>query len=185
MLKKKAATKKKTVAKAPVKAKKKVTKSVAKAGLAVGSLAPQFSLPTDQGDDVTLADFKGQKHVVLFFYPKDNTPGCTKEACAFQEDLKAFTKHGAVVIGVSPDSAKSHAKFRENYNLSFALGADDGAKVAKQYGVWVEKSMYGRTYMGIQRATFLIAKDGTIAHVWPKVSVEGHSEDVLSVLKAL
>ncbi len=195
MLKKKVTAKKAKLTKSAAPVKKKVTKSpavakkkpakVAELGLSVGDKAPVFSLPTDTGGDVSLAGFKGKKHVVLFFYPKDNTPGCTKEACAFQADLAKFTKLGAVIVGVSPDSTKSHSKFRKNFDLEFELGADDGAAVAKQYGVWVEKSMYGRTYMGIQRATFLIGKDGKIAHVWPKVSVEGHSDEVLAVLKAL
>ncbi len=177
MVKKKVTTRK--------KATTKPAKKAATSRFEVGDKAPAFTLPTDTDGDVSLADFKGKKHVVLYFYPKDNTPGCTTQACTFEEDIKAYAKLGAVVIGVSPDSVKSHNNFRTKYGLSFYLGADDGAKVAKQYGVCVEKSMYGRTYMGIQRATFLIKKDGTISHIWPKVSVTGHSEDVLAALKDL
>ncbi len=151
----------------------------------VGAAAPAFALPTDSAGTVRLADFKGEHHVVLYFYPKDNTAGCTKQACAFQDDLAKLTRQGAVVIGVSPDSVASHAKFRDKYDLKFILAADEGAKIADKYGVWLEKSMYGRKYMGVQRATFLIDKKGKVAAVWPKVKVPGHSAEVLAALKEL
>jgi peroxiredoxin Q/BCP len=149
---------------------------------AVGKKAPNFTLPTDHGKDVSLSEFKGKKNVVLYFYPKDDTPGCTKQACAFQESSKAIAKSDAVVIGVSPDPAAKHAKFRTKYGLEFILGADTDHKVAEAYGVWAEKSMYGKTYWGNLRATFVINKEGIITKVWPKVSVDGHADEVLEAL---
>ncbi len=152
---------------------------------AVGAKAPSFKLPGDLGGELSLADYKGKKAVVLYFYPKDDTPGCTKQACAFEKDLKKLTAKGAVVIGVSPDPLKAHEKFRKKYQLNFSLASDDGAEVAKKYGVWVEKNLYGRKYMGVQRATFLIGKDGKVAAAWPKVKVDGHSAEVLKALDQL
>jgi len=151
----------------------------------VGDHAPEFTLSTDQGTTVSLHDYLGKKNVVLYFYPKDDTPGCTKEACTFQEHLDHFTATDTIIVGVSPDDTASHGKFRQKYSLSFPLGADVDSSVATRYGVWGEKSMYGRTYMGVSRATFLINKHGKIAAVWPKVKVDGHSEEVQAAIAAL
>ena len=151
---------------------------------AVGRRAPAFKMLDEAGRTVDLSSLKG-KSVVLYFYPKDNTPGCTIEACDFRDHHAAFAKAGAVILGVSPDSSKSHAGFRGKYELPFSLLVDAEHGVAETYGVWVEKSMYGRRYMGIQRATFLIDKDGAVAKVWPKVKVDGHAADVLATIKSL
>ncbi len=151
----------------------------------IGATAPAFSAPTDDGETFKLADYKGEKHVVLYFYPKDDTPGCTAQACAFQDDAKQYAKLGAVVVGVSKDSAKSHLKFKDKYKLKFPLLIDEDHKLAEKYGVWLEKSMYGRKYMGMQRATFLISKNGKIAAVWPDVKVTGHTDEVIAALKTL
>ena len=150
-------------------------------GLKVGSRAPAFSLPNEKGQMVKLSELKGKK-VVLFFYPKDNTSGCTKEACAFRDGLQAIRKKGAVVLGVSADSVASHQKFSQKYDFNFPLLSDESKAMIQAYGVWKEKSMYGRKYMGIERTTVLIAKDGTISHVFPKVKVDGHYEEVLNAL---
>lgn len=150
----------------------------------VGSAAPPFDLPTDGGGTVKLSDFKGKK-VVLYFYPADNTKGCTVEAIDFSTHLAAFEKAGAVVIGVSPDSVASHDKFKSKHDLSIILAADVDRKTIEAFGVWVEKQMYGRKYMGVERATFLIAPDGNIAKVWRKVRVKGHVEAVLEAAKSL
>jgi len=152
--------------------------------LKTGDKAPNFALPTDGGGKVSLAELKG-KSVVLYFYPKDDTSGCTAEAIAFSKDSKAFKGAGAVVIGVSKDSAASHDKFKAKYDLTVTLVADEQTKTAEAYGVWVEKSMYGRRYMGMERATFLIDGKGIIRHIWRKVKVPGHSSDVLAAVKAL
>ena len=152
--------------------------------LKAGDAAPDFSMPTDTQETVSLSDFNG-KPVVLYFYPKDDTPGCTKEAISFSEMGSDFEKAGAVVIGVSRDTVKKHAKFRDKHNLSVLLGSDEYGQVTQDYDVWVEKKMYGRTYMGIDRTTFLIDSSGKIAHVWRKVKVPGHAEDVLEAVKAL
>jgi peroxiredoxin Q/BCP len=152
--------------------------------LKVGDKAPLFTLPADGGSKVSLAELKG-KSVVLYFYPKDDTSGCTAEAIAFSKDSKAFKAAGAVVVGVSKDSPASHDKFKAKYDLSVTLVADEEIKTAEAYGVWVEKSMYGRRYMGMERATFLIDAKGTIRHIWRKVKVPGHSADVLSATKSL
>ena len=152
--------------------------------LKVGDKAPNFTLPADGGSKVSLAELKG-KSVVLYFYPKDDTSGCTAEAIAFSKDSKAFKAAGAVVVGVSKDSAASHDKFKAKYDLSVTLVADEETKTAEAYGVWVEKSMYGRRYMGMERATFLIDGKGIIRHIWRKVKVPGHSADVLAAAKAL
>ncbi len=150
---------------------------------AVGTAAPAFTMPTDSGGEISLAALKGKK-VVLYFYPKDDTSGCTKEACAFRDALPDFTGIDAVVIGVSKDSAASHDKFKKKYELTFPL-ASDTSGVCEAYGVWVEKSMYGKKYMGIERATFLIDASGKIAKVWNKVKVDGHAAEVLAAAKAL
>lgn len=150
-----------------------------------GDRAPDFSLASSDGGTVALASFRGVKNVVLYFYPKDDTPGCTVQACKFRDDLSQYAGHDAVVLGVSGDDLKSHGKFRDKFKLSFPLLADTSTATAQAYGVWVEKKMYGNKKLGIQRATFLIGKDGKIAHVWPKVSVEGHSDEVLAALREL
>jgi peroxiredoxin Q/BCP len=151
----------------------------------VGDPAPAFSLPTDGGGSLDLASFVGKKNVVLYFYPKDDTPGCTVQACTFEKDNTDYASTDTVVVGVSADSADSHARFRRKYSLNFPLVVDEGAKLANRYGVWVEKNNYGKKYMGIQRTTFLIGKDGKIANVWPRVTVDGHSAEVLSALRGL
>ncbi len=148
-----------------------------------GDAAPNFDLETDTGR-VQLAGLKGNT-VVLYFYPKDDTSGCTAEGIAFSEAIGDFRKAGAVVVGVSKDSARKHAKFREKYGLKVELGADPEGEVIERYGVWVEKSMYGRKYMGIERATFLIGPDGTVKQVWHKVKVPGHAAEVLAAAKNL
>jgi peroxiredoxin Q/BCP len=149
-----------------------------------GAKAPDFTLPTDGGGTVSLAKLKG-KRVVLYFYPKDDTTGCTAEACGFRDIFPNFRKADAVVIGVSRDSAASHDKFKKKYQLPFTLAADTEGKATEKYGVWVEKSMYGRKYMGIERATFLIDEKGVIRNVWHKVKVTGHVDEVMTALKEL
>ncbi|HEX5279854.1 MAG TPA: peroxiredoxin [Micropepsaceae bacterium] len=149
-----------------------------------GDRAPDFDLPADGGRRISLSNFKG-KSVVLYFYPKDDTSGCTAEALAFTKDAKSFARAGAVVIGVSKDSVASHDKFKAKYDLTLDLAADEETKTAAAYGVWVEKSMYGRRYMGMERATFLIDEKGKIRQVWRKVKVPGHSAQVLDAVKAL
>jgi thioredoxin-dependent peroxiredoxin len=149
-----------------------------------GDKAPDFTLPTDGGGSVTLSKLKG-KRVVLYFYPKDDTSGCTAEACGFRDTFPNFKKIDATVIGLSRDSVASHDKFKKKYQLPFALAADVEGKVTERYGVWVEKSMYGRKYMGIERATFLVDEKGVVKKVWHKVKVPGHVEEVLAALKAL
>jgi len=149
-----------------------------------GAKAPSITLKASTGRTVKLSDFKG-KPIVLYFYPKDDTPGCTVEAKEFQANLKAFQKVGAIILGISPDDEKSHCRFSEKYGLKFTLLSDEEHQVAKRYGVWVQKSMYGKKYMGVQRATFLIDRNGRIAKVWPKVKPEGHAEEVLAALTAL
>jgi len=152
--------------------------------LTVGSNAPDFSLPRDGGGTVSLSDFSG-KPLVLYFYPKDDTSGCTIEASDFSSLKDQFAAAGAAIIGVSPDSAKSHDKFVKKHNLSITLAADEEKTVLEAYGVWAEKSMYGKKYMGVERTTFLIDANGNIAKIWPKVKVPGHAEDVLAAVKAL
>ena len=151
------------------------------ASLTVGDKAPGFSLPSTDGSMISLKEFKGKK-VVLYFYPKDDTSGCTKEACSFRDNLARVKKKGAVLIGVSADSVNSHKKFTDKYDLSFPLISDEEKSMIKAYGVWKEKSMYGRKYMGIERTTFIIDEKGKIAHIFPKVKVEGHTDEVLAVL---
>lgn len=150
----------------------------------VGDKAPSFSLPTDGGGEISLKDLKG-KTVVLYFYPKDDTSGCTAEACAFRDALPDFSKVEAEVIGVSRDPVKKHDKFKEKYDLTFPLASDEDGEVCEAYGTWVEKSMYGRKYMGIERSTFLIDGKGVIRNVWRKVKVPGHAEEVLKAARAL
>jgi thioredoxin-dependent peroxiredoxin len=150
----------------------------------VGDTAPDFTMPTDGGGEVSLAKLKGRP-VVLYFYPRDDTPGCTKEACGFRDSFPDFTGVDAEIIGVSRDTVGKHDKFKAKYDLPFTLGADEDGAVTEAYGVWVEKSMYGRKSMGIERATFLIGKDGKIAKVWRKVKVPGHVDEVLEAVKAL
>jgi peroxiredoxin Q/BCP len=149
-----------------------------------GKKAPAFALEATDGTKIALKDFAGKQPVVLYFYPKDMTSGCTTEACDFRDNGAALKKLGVAVLGVSPDSVKSHGKFTEKEQLNFPLLADVEKKVAEAYGVWVEKSMYGRKYMGIERSTFLIDKDGKIAKAWRKVKVPGHVAEVLAAAKA-
>ena len=147
-----------------------------------GDVAPDFTLPTDDGE-VSLAALKG-KTVVLYFYPKDDTSGCTVEAQDFTARRQDFESAGAAVVGVSKDSVKSHGKFRAKYELTHTLGSDETGAMLESYGVWVEKSMYGRKYMGISRDTFLIGPDGRIKRIWRKVKVPGHADEVLKAVKA-
>jgi peroxiredoxin Q/BCP len=147
----------------------------------VGSKAPDFQLADHTGKTVSLSQLAG-KNVVLYFYPKDDTPGCTREACNFRDEHSALEKAGAVVLGVSPDGEKSHQKFATKYSLPFTLLSDTEHKVADAYGVWGEKSLYGRKFIGLTRATFLIDAKGNVKHVWPKVKVDGHVAQVLSAL---
>ncbi|MGH7952903.1 MAG: thioredoxin-dependent thiol peroxidase [Limisphaerales bacterium] len=146
-----------------------------------GEVAPGFSADTNGGGKISLADFKG-KNVVLYFYPRDDTPGCTKEACAFREHYADFKKRGAVVLGVSTDSAKSHNKFVEKFKLPFTLLADEDKKIVEAYGVWGEKSFMGRKYLGTHRVTFLIGSDGKIKKIWPQVKPDEHAAEVLAAL---
>jgi peroxiredoxin Q/BCP len=149
----------------------------------VGSMAPEVLLTLADGSETGTSAFKGRTFVV-YFYPKDDTPGCTNEAKAFSALMPEFEKAGVAVVGVSKDSAKSHAKFIAKYDLKVALAADTDGSVCEAFGVWVEKSMYGKTYMGIERATFLIDADGRIAQLWRKVKVPGHAESVLAAAMA-
>jgi thioredoxin-dependent peroxiredoxin len=150
--------------------------------LKVGQKAPDFSVLNDEGQKVKLSDFKGKK-VVLYFYPKDDTPGCTKEACAFRDGISAVKKKGAEVLGISTDSVESHQKFKKKFELNFPLLADTDKKIVESYGTWKEKSMYGKKYMGIERTTFVIDEQGKISHIFPKVKVDQHYEEVLGALK--
>lgn len=146
-----------------------------------GDQAPDFSADASGGGKVKLADFKG-KNVILYFYPKDDTPGCTKEACAFRDHFAAFKKKGAVVLGVSVDPVKAHDKFVEKYKLPFTLLADVDKEIVEAYGVWGQKTFMGRKYLGVHRVTFLIGPDGKIKKIWPKVKPEEHAEEVLAAL---
>lgn len=150
----------------------------------VGQTAPDFTAPRDGGGEISLSGQK-PKAVVLYFYPKDDTPGCTKEAIGFTEELDAFDAAGTVVIGVSKDTAAKHDKFVVKHDLKIALASDEDGKICDDYGVWVEKSMYGKTYMGIERATFLIDGSGEIVRVWRKVRVKGHVAEVLDAAQSL
>ena len=144
-----------------------------------GDIAPDFTLKTDAGETVRLKDFKGKK-VILYFYPKDMTSGCTAEACDFRDNIKKFGKKNTVVLGVSADSIESHQKFKEKYNLPFTLLSDESKKVLRDYGVWREKNMYGKKYMGIVRTTFVINEAGRIDNVFEKVNVNGHINELLA-----
>jgi peroxiredoxin Q/BCP len=150
----------------------------------IGDKAPDFTLPTDANGKVSLGKLRGQK-VVLYFYPKDDTPGCTAEACGFRDSFPKFGKLEATVIGISRDTVAAHDKFKKKHELPFILAADEKGEVNERYGVWVEKSMYGRKYMGIERATFLIDEKGVVRGLWHKVKVSGHVEAVLAAAKAL
>jgi peroxiredoxin Q/BCP len=150
---------------------------------AVGKAAPAFTLAANTGEKVRLADFKGKKIVVLFFYPKDMTSGCTKEACSFRDNYAALKEAGVEVLGISPDPVRQHEKFVEKQDLNFVLLADEDHKVAEKYGVWQVKRMYGNEYMGIARTTFVIDRDGKVAHVFVKVKPEGHAAAVLDWIK--
>jgi len=190
---KKAAAKKpltkKIVAKKPA-AKKSAPKAAApkiaakSSGPVAGAKAPEFNLPTDGGGSIALSELRGRA-VILYFYPRDDTPGCTVEACAFRDFLPHFTGANAAILGVSTDNARSHDRFKAKYGLPFPLIADEAHTLAEAYGVWVEKNRYGRKYMGTERATFLIDADGKVAKVWRKVKVEGHAEDVLAAARGI
>lgn len=163
----------------------KTTKTAKADGLpAEGRKAPPFSLPADDGSTVTLKGLAGKK-VVLYFYPKDDTPGCTTEGIDFSALKKKFDAAGAVVLGVSKDSVEKHCKFRDKHNLTVRLLSDEEGKVLEAYGVWGEKSLYGRKFMGINRVTFLIDEKGVVRRVWPKVKVAGHAEEVLAAVKEI
>lgn len=149
-----------------------------------GDIAPDFTLPADSGQTITLSALKGER-VVLYFYPKDDTPGCTKEACGFRDNLPALGKLGAKVIGISKDTPAKHDKFRDKYDLNFPLASDKDGKICEAYGIFKEKSMYGKTFMGIERTTFLIDPDGKIEEIWHKVKVDGHVEEIMERLQAL
>ena len=149
-----------------------------------GKRAPDFTAATDSGGKVRLYDLRG-KAVILYFYPKDDTTGCTREACAFRDALPNFSKAKATVIGVSKDSVVRHDKFKAKYDLNFPLVSDEDGKICEKYGTWIEKTLYGRKYMGIDRATFLIDGTGTVRRIWRKVKVPGHVEEVLDAAKAL
>lgn len=150
----------------------------------IGDKAPNFSIPISNGEVIALKTLQG-KFIILYFYPKDDTPGCTIEANDFNELRQEFEENNAMLIGVSKDDLNSHEKFKKKYDLKFSLGSDTEGVVCNQFGVMIEKSMFGKKYMGINRSTFLIDKEGKIAHIWPNVSVQGHAREVLNVLKAL
>jgi peroxiredoxin Q/BCP len=150
----------------------------------IGDKAPDFTLPTDGNGTLTLSRLKG-KPVVLYFYPKDDTSGCTAEACGFRDAFPDYGKTGAVVVGVSKDTVSSHDKFKKKYSLPFTLASDAGSDVCEKYGVWKERSMYGRKYMGIERSTFLIDKEGVVRGAWRKVKVGGHVDEVLKAARGL
>jgi len=150
----------------------------------IGDIAPGFTAPRDDGDPISLSDFSGKK-VVLYFYPKDDTPGCTKEGIEFSGLIKDFDAAGAIVIGVSRDTVKKHAKFRDKHDLKVMLISDEDGEITENYGVWVEKSMYGKKFMGIERTTFLINDSGVIAQAWHKVKVPNHAAEVLKAIKEL
>lgn len=155
--------------------------TVSTPGLQIGDLAPAFSLPDDTGKIVNSSELRGKK-VVVYFYPKDDTPGCTTEACSFRDGIQDLRKSGAVVFGVSADSVSSHRKFSEKFQLKFPLLSDESKSMIQAYGVWKEKSLYGRKYMGIERTTVVINEDGTIRKIFPKVKVNGHFTEVLQAL---
>ncbi len=148
-----------------------------------GIKAPELNLPATNGNKLTLKDFKGKKRVILYFYPRDNTPGCTTEACGFRDNIKAIEKKDAVVLGVSPDGLASHEKFIDKFDLPFILLSDEEKKTCKDYGVWVKKKMYGKEHMGVVRTTFIIGKDGKIEKIYKKVKPVEHSKEILEFLK--
>lgn len=150
-------------------------------GLKIGGKAPEFTLLNDEGKKVSLSDFRGKK-VILYFYPRDNTPGCTRESCAFRDSLSEIKRRGGAVLGVSTDSVPSHRSFKQKYALNFPLLSDADKKVVHAYGIWKQKSLYGRKYMGLERSTFLINEEGNISKIFPKVQVDGHLEETLAVL---
>ena len=152
--------------------------------LSAGAVAPDFTLPTDGGGSVTLSSLKGQQ-VILYFYPKDDTAGCTKEAQGFSENLKKFERLGVNLVGVSKDSVASHDRFKAKYKLKLTLASDSELEAAQAFGVWGEKTLYGRKYMGMERATFLVDSKGVIREIWRKVKVPGHVEAVLAAAKGL
>lgn len=153
--------------------------------LKVGKNAPAFTLMANNGEEISLKDYAGKEKVVLYFYPKDDTPGCTVEACGFRDTLKKIESEDAVVLGVSPDGIGSHNKFIEKFKLPFLLLSDEDKKVCKAYGVWVKKNMYGREYMGVARTTFIIDEGGKIAKIYEKVKPEGHAQEVLELLRTM
>ena len=152
--------------------------------LAVGDKAPDFTIATDGGGTFCLSEVMGH-NVIIYFYPKDDTPGCTKEACEFRDSLPDFSKSSSKIIGISKDTVAKHDKFKSKYELPFTLGADVEGAVCEAYGTWVEKSMYGRQYMGIERATFLVDREGVVQGIWRKVKVKGHVEEVLAAVQNL
>ena len=152
--------------------------------LTVGDKAPDFTIATDGGGTFSLSEMRGH-NVIIYFYPKDDTPGCTKEACGFRDSLLGFSNSSSKIIGISKDTVAKHDKFKSKYDLPFTLGADLEGDVCEVYGTWVEKSMYGRQYMGIERATFLVDKDGVLQGIWRKVKVKGHVEEVLGAVQNL
>tara|TARA_Y100000766_G_scaffold30358_1_gene21129 strand:+ start:485 stop:949 length:465 start_codon:yes stop_codon:yes gene_type:complete len=152
--------------------------------LAIGDKAPDFTIATDGGGTFCLSEMMGN-NVIIYFYPKDDTPGCTKEACEFRDSLPDFSKSDSKIIGISKDTVAKHDKFKSKYELPFTLGADLEGAVCEAYGTWVEKSMYGRQYMGIERATFLVDKEGVVQGIWRKVKVKGHVEEVLAAVQNL
>lgn len=147
-----------------------------------GDAAPEFNLLAHHGQKVQLKDFKGKKRVVLYFYPKDDTPGCTVEACGFRDKISAIESKDTIVLGVSPDGVASHTKFIEKFKLPFLLLSDEDKKTCKDYGVWVKKRLYGREYMGVERTTFIIGKEGKIEKIYAKVKPDGHTDEILSFL---
>ena len=149
----------------------------------IGKPAPDFSLPSTTGENISLKQFKGKKTVVLYFYPKDETPGCTREACDFRDLAPELERHNAVILGISTDSLESHQHFRDKQKLPFPLLSDEDTSVSKLFGVYKQKNLYGKKYMGIERTTFIIDKTGRIAQIYPKVKVEGHAADVLEFLR--
>lgn len=166
------------------KAKRKISTPVVAPLLSVGQSAPPFSLANENGETISSTSLLG-KRVVLYFYPKDDTPGCTQESCDFRDSFSRVQAQGAIVLGVSKDSVASHVKFKQKYSLPFSLLSDEDGRTCEAYGVWKEKSMYGRKYMGIERTTFIIGSDGKIAKIYPKVSVTGHVDQVLQDLESV
>ncbi len=149
----------------------------------IGKMAPDFTLPSSTGENISLKQYKGKKTVILYFYPKDETPGCTKEACEFRDHSAEFEQHNVVILGVSTDPIESHIKFRDKHHLPFPLLTDEDAAVAKLFGVYKMKNLYGKKYLGIERTTFIIDKTGRIAQIYPKVKVEGHIQDLIEFVR--